>query len=304
MDSRVHAGIEFDGTVLRYAEIERVGDGLRLLRLGECDFPFEPFGVLRDGDEEGLDILQEALGDVYHGSQADSLRVAFHPHDVLTWTAPFPQGLSQTARNERLRKEVGLMAGADAPNMQLTMHPLRQSTAADGALIDWVQVVALDDGMHARVESLGDIFSSPTVRMGLSTQGAAVAIERLHRDAMRRNSGPVLLCGIGQYERHTEYVVVQDGVLLLSSAGDRMPGSNAVFTLLQLLQQAGHYAQQVSALYVYGTTVRQPTLNALPDVFGGPARVGNPLTALMIDEPGGADPFEASAYAPSVGIAL
>ena len=65
------AGIEFDGTVLRYAEIERVGDGLRLLRLGECDFPFEPFSVLRDGDEEGLDILQEALGDVYHGSQAD-----------------------------------------------------------------------------------------------------------------------------------------------------------------------------------------------------------------------------------------
>ncbi len=305
MDSHIHAGIEFEGSVLRYAEVERVGESLRLLRLGECDFSFEPLLALRDGGEVEMDILQEALRDVFEGSEADGLRVAFHPSDVLTWMAPFDRQLPFSERNARLRQESALMAAgqADASEMNLTMQPL-YTTESDGAAVDWVQVVALPKPMHSRVEQLGGAFKRAGTRVGLSTQGAAAALGIVSQANTNINPARPLACGIGLYEQYTEYAVARAGKPLLSSAGAPVQSSDALFSLLRVLQQVGHYAQEVSHLYVYGTGTTQDSVDAIPRVMGFQAMPINPLHALMTDDSDAADPYEASAYAPSVGIAL
>ncbi len=304
MESNIHAGIELDGPVLRYAEVERVGGQARLLRLGECDFPFDPFVALRDGDAEGMDILQEALGDVFSGSQADGLRLALHPSKVLTWLAPFPKTLAYAERNARLRRETALMAGgAEAPEMNLTMQALYTAPGAAGEAVDWVQVVALPREMQSRVEQASRALARPGSRVGLSTQGTATVVGALGRMATAEPDKPIV-CGLGLYADFTEYIVVRDGNPVLSSAGEALRGTDALFVLLRLLKQLGQGAHQVGGLYVYGSAANRDTVAALPSVFGSPARPINPLRTLMVEDPDAADPYEASAYAPCVGVAL
>lgn len=304
MESNIHAGIEFDGPVLRYAEVERVGAQARLLRLGECDFGFDSFAALRDGDPEGMDILQEALSDVFSGSQADGIRVALHPSSVLTWMAPFPKHLSYAERNARLRRETALMAGgASAPEMNLTMQALYTTPDANGDAVDWVQVVALSRDMQGRMEQAGRAMAKPGSRVGLSTQGTATVIGALSRMVESDPDKPIA-CGVGLYESFTEYAVVRNGQPVLSSAGEPLRGGDALFALLRLLKQLGHGAHEVDELYVYGSAANRDTVGALPTIFGRPARPINPLRTLMVEDPDAADAFEASAYAPCVGIAL
>lgn len=304
MDRTIHAGIELDGPVLRYAEVERVGPQARLLRLGECDFPFDPLVALRDGIQDDLDVLHEALADVFSGSQADGLRIAFHPTTVLTWVAPFPQQLSFAERNARLRHETGLMVGSEhAPGMNLTMQVLYTAPGDDGQPVDWVQVVALSKAMQGHIEQTGRAMARPGSRVGLSTQGAAAAIGALlrHGEAV---PGKPIACGIGLYEGFTEYTVLRNGRPVLSSAGEPVRGPDAVFALLRFLKQLGHGAHEVRTLYTYGSASNRETTAALPPIFGGPAQPINPLRTLMVDDPDAADAYEASAYAPCVGIAL
>ena len=303
MERNIHAGIELDGPVLRYAEVERVGGQSRLLRLGECDFGFDALDALREGDAEGLDILHEALADVFNGSQADGLRVALHPATALTWMAPFPRALAYADRNARLRRETALLAGADgAAGLNLTMQTLC-TTGADDEAVEWVQVVALPRPLQERLEKTAQAMTHPGIRPGLSTQGAAATVGALARLAPAP-AGKPLACAVGLYDTFTEYALVRDGQLALSSAGEPLRGADALFALLRLLKQLGHGAHEVGSLYVYGAGASREATAALPAVFGVAAQPINPLRVLLVEDPDAADAFEASAYAPCVGVAL
>jgi hypothetical protein len=293
MTDQARAAVAFEGSALRYAEVETVGNHARLLRLGACDFEFAPDEMLRAGNAEALAIVREAIGDVFEGSEASGLRVVLPPPGVLTWTAPFPPEQPVTERNARLKLETTLLAGADAaPGLNLTLQPLYRSDA-----FEWVQVVALPRPVQGRMEALGRTLSGGPTRPSLTLLGAA-------RMAAACGSAEGLTVALGLFDARTEYVIVRGGDPVVLSSGKAERGPNALFSLLRLIDRLGAGAEAVQAAFVYGDAASAPDLDALPDVFTTPFAPLNPLRALLVDDPDAADAFEVSAYAPVVGAAL
>ncbi|HEX7072039.1 MAG TPA: hypothetical protein VF190_14595, partial [Rhodothermales bacterium] len=117
MQAQARAGIEFSDSVLRYAEVEQYGSRFRLLRLGTCDFDF---GLVDDllyrHDPDAVDVVREALQDVFSGSIASSLNAALHPSLTTSFFTSVPAGLTNDERRYRLTNESMLLTGARAPS--------------------------------------------------------------------------------------------------------------------------------------------------------------------------------------------
>src|SRR5690606_14335340 len=116
MDAQARAGIEFSDTVLRYAEVEQYGSRFRLLRLGTCDFDFRLVDdLLHRHHPDALEVVREALQDVFSGSIATSLHAALHPSLTTSFFTSIPAGLSTEERRRRLANEAMLLTGAERP---------------------------------------------------------------------------------------------------------------------------------------------------------------------------------------------
>jgi hypothetical protein len=292
-ESQARAAVAFEGDVLRYAEVEQVGPHARLLRLGACDFDFDPSEAVREGDAENLAIVREAIGDVFEGSTAQGVRIVLPAHDVLTWTAPFPAEQPVTERNARLTLETTLLAGADAaPTMGLTLQPLYSTGSAD-----WVQVIALPRTVQGRLEGLGRAMPNAGMRVGLSILGGA-------RLAAACGADQGLTVALGRFEARTEYVLIRDGNPILIASGKAESHANSAFALLRLIDQVEASGSEVACAFVYGDQAAPADLDALPGVFSVGFEPLNPLRAVVVDDPDAADAFEVSAYASCVGAAL
>src|SRR5690606_10565174 len=104
MDAQARAGIEFSDTVLRYAEVEQYGSRYRLLRLGTCDFDFRLVeDLLQRHDPDAIEVVREALQDVFSGSIASTLHAALHPALTTSFFTSVPSGVSGGERLQRLQ---------------------------------------------------------------------------------------------------------------------------------------------------------------------------------------------------------
>ncbi len=304
MEAHVRAGIEVQGTVLRYAEVEQYGPRYRLLRLGRCDFDFDVVGELvQVPASPHRQTVAEALADVYAGTVATSLHVALHPLHATSFFSPMPRSTPEDDRLARLKAESALLLGDEtAASVRLTADPVGLETLEDGRQVAWVHGLAVPVRLHEPFDQVLAVSPFLQYRFRLSMQAAAAVMGRLH--APPHNGRVTYALALGWYESHVEYVLTRQGDWYFSHHTTVASPSDAAYFALALCHRLGVTPADVDRLYVYGQPVDLAALQPLEMIFRtSPARL-NALYAVDLD-PGSLDAdFDAEAYVPCIGAAL
>jgi hypothetical protein len=295
------AGIELQGSVLRYAELERQEAKYHLLRLGSCDFDFDVVAELQSPTPRYLDIMAEALCDVLSGTRASKIEVALHPLQALTFGSPQPDPIESAVLYERLTEESVWLSGQEAGAFRLYVEPGWVQTLPEGERVRWYQVLALPKHVEQNLAQVLRRAPCSAFRIRLSTAGVAETLSRM--PGFEGELPPEVSLAIGCYETHTEYTLCRRGSWMLSHS-IQGTAANVPYFSVALLHKLGLAAAMVEQLLLYGTHVTDTLLETLRPLFPvEPVRL-NPLVLTTLDPHSLTNSFEVEAYAPCIGVAL
>lgn len=298
---RPRAGIELQGSVLRYAELERQEARYHLLRLGSCDFDFDVVAELQSQAPRYLDVVAEALCDVLSGTRASEIEVALHPLQVLTFGSLQPESIDPGVLHQRLIAESVWLSGQEATVFRLYFESGWVQTLPEGERLRWYQVLVLPAHVEQNLAQVLRRAPCSAFRIRLSTAGVAKTLSRM--PGPEPGLPPEVGLAIGCYETHTEYTLCRRGSWMLSHYMQG-PGANASYFSLALLHKLGLAAGMVEQLMLYGTHVTDTLMEALRPLFPvEPVRL-NPLVLTTLDPRSLASSFEVEAYVPCIGVAL
>lgn len=304
MDAQARAGIEFSDSVLRYAEVEQYGSRYRLLRLGTCDFDFGLVDdLLHRRDPDAVEVVREAVHDVFSGSIASSLHVALHPSLTTSFFTSVPAGLSGEDRRQRLMKESMLLTGsrsADELSVTSTEIGVRHENG-DLALSVLATAPEVAQGLNALLSEM----PLPSHEIRLTTEGAALIMKHVWS---RRGGGgdptrPVGL-GVGGYRGFAEYTVTRRGEWIFSFHAHAETAADYAFFGAALLERIGVYPDEVGGVYFYGSSLPNDCLQVFEPLWDASVQRLNPLEIVDLDPDTLAGEFTSEAYVPCIGAAL
>lgn len=299
MEAKARAGIDIVGRSLRYSEVEQYGTRFRLLRLGSCDFDFDVAKeVLSNPSEESVAMVSEAVGDVFAGSIAGSLHVTVHPPDCYSFFSPLPSESDPAERNVRLRQEAALLAGTERP-LHITADTVRSQTLNNGAVVEWVHVLAVENIMHERIRDVIRDLPQPRKRLMVGMQAAASTVGRLEALAPGEYA-----MAIGWYPDHVEYALCRDREWYFSKYTDAVPPVDVAYFAAHAADRFGLSPEDVGSLYLYGNDANRSNFPDLESVFGSEIRPLNPLVVLDVDSGTLSSDFDVEAYVGCIGAAL
>lgn len=301
MEARARAGIDLQGRVMRYAEVEQYGAQYRLLRLGSCEFEFDVAAeVFLSDAPQYLDIVAEAVGDVFSGAAASEVSVVVHPTDALSFFAPLPAGLDAPEQQRRIDRQAALLG---APDARLTVDAVATLTT-NGSAVDLRHVLALSEPVHDRLDVILESLPAPARRPMLSMQGVATILQRLDaRYGSPSDEAPFTLA-VGWYPAHVELTLSRLGQWRHSHHAAAGTPDDAAYFAVALLQQLRVPTAEVGSVLVYGADVDPAAFSGLGAVFGTEPRRLNPVEVVDLDPDSLASSFIAEGYAACIGVAL
>lgn len=306
MHVQARASIDLQGTVLRYAEVERYGARYRLLRLGSCDFDFDAASeLLADEAPPHLDVVADAIADVFEGSSAAHLRVALHPPAGHAFFTPLPADLAPEARRKRLEVEALLLTDAEASHaLRLGADSVYHETLDDGRTLEWYHVFAVSARTQERFEHVLRAFPRAHRRLTTSMSGVAALVAQLETVRPRPDEAPPYSLALGVYDGIVEYTLCQGVRWRFAHYAHASAPSDVVYYATALLARVGLRPRDVGRLLLYGDAP-DPALTALLEaVFGREAAPIDPLAVVDLDPGSLAASFDATGYTPAVGAAL
>ena len=304
MEAHARAGIDIYGRILRYAEVEQYGSRYRLLRLGTCDFDFDVVeDVLTGESDEHLETISDALGDIFAGSVAGSIHVTLHPPTCYSFFAPLPVESEASDRKVRLQQEAAVLAGTGQP-LHITADTVRSQELAEGGRVDWVHVLAVDDRIHERIDTMVERLPHPRRRLTVGMHGAARAMGKL-RDARleKEKRGPYSIA-VGWYPDHVEYTLAHENMWYFSNYTDAVPPVDVAYFAMALLHRFDLKPKDVDRLYIYGNDADLSLFSDLESTADIEARRLNPFSFLDLDSGSLSPDFDAEAYVGCVGVTL
>ena len=306
--SRFRAGVELDGQVMRYAEIELGGRGTagpRLLRLGACDFDFDVAEAILDlSGPTHLDTVATAVREIFEGSASDRLVVGVHPWNATAFFSPVLEGAPPVARLEQFRQEAALLADVTASRpVRVRPTPVRIEAHPDGNRYHWHHVLHMPESVHARLEHLAKPFR--TSREGghafVDATGAAAAIAA-RVVTMPEDEEPPFALSVGVYSDRTEFALSQGDTWHYGHHVEADVRVDGVYFAGAMLGRLGLAPSEIGHLFVYGA-VEADTASTLSDWLGVEAQPLDPLKVFGLT-PTDADPYGLAAYVPCVGALL
>lgn len=304
MEHPAFASIDLSWATLRYAEAAHPPDGIRPLRLGSCDFDFDITSeLLHDENPEHLDVVTQALTDVFTGSRAEPLRVVVHPPSAQSFVTVVPADLAVPERTERFQQEAALIAGAET---EAALHVTASTIVADTHLdVEPVQVLAVPAAWHERFQTIVDGLPHSNVEWMLSTEAAARVMARAGPDAAPANGAQSIGLVVGAYPEYTELGLLRNGHWYYSHHVDAEEPMDAAYNAMALLDQLEIPRDVVTEIGLYGLGVSASAFAPFESVFGVELEPIQPFSALGIDpEAVGESGFGAGAYVPCVGAVL
>lgn len=301
MKTQAFASIDLAEKTLRYAEVEHRSDDVHPLRLGSCDFEFDVAHAMLGAEASlHLDVVTEALADVWDGATAAPLRVVVHPPDAYAFVTVVPATLSADERALRFRQEAALLVGPepDAPP-HVTTFPVGAETHLD---IEPVQVVAVPDAVRARFEQMLDALVQTRVQFVLSTQAAARVMAR--NAAASAAPAASFELAVGVYPSHIEYALLHDGGWYYSHYVEAEDPVDAAYFAAVLLDRLEIPRAAVGQVGFYGLGADEAALAPFETVFEVSPAFLDPFGILNIDREAVHSDFGAGAYVPCVGGAL
>ena len=261
MTTTVSAVLEFDGPVVRYADVERSDGRRRLARLGRRHLGGPVFDrALRDGDADALSRVAAVIATSFSDVRADRAVVVVHPPDVCSFFMPVASSVSGAERKRQVTHQVALLAGVRSlEDLHLRVQTVRKDRTSDGDALDWLHVLAVPAAAHTRARRLFDGVDVPAVRWMLSTEAAARTAAGMTPSDAESSRAPYGLT-VGLYRQHSEYALVRDGAWTHGHAAlDVDSPQDRVYHVVALLNRLDIPLRQVGRLFAYG--------NADPDAL-------------------------------------
>lgn len=308
MNAYAQAGIELDGTVLRYAEVEHYATNYRLLRLGSCDFDFDVAEqLLRAEDPEHLETIAMALGDVFRGSLAQHFNIVLHPPSCQSFSAPVLSGSPADKLEAHLLHEAELLTATDTQHaLHITTTRLYTQPLSAERELDWFHVLVLPEERAARFKEITGPLAYADYHLALSTQAAAAVVRRIEHKTLpprQRTDQPYTLA-IGQYTSHLEYTLCYNGEWRHSHHTRAGTALDAAFFATTLLNHLHLSTSAIGRIFIYGTPDPLEAFAPYSDLFGVVPEVLNPIAAVDLDPASLDESFAATAYVPCIGTAL
>ena len=305
MEHQAFASIDLSWATLRYAEAMHRPDGVQPLRLGSCDFDFDiTNALLHDENRQHLDVVTQALADVFAGSAAEPLRVVVHPPSAHAFVTVVPTDLAAAERTQRFQQEAALIAGTSS---EAPLHVTASTIFADTHLdVEPVQVLAVPDGWHTRFEAIVDRLPQSEVEWMLSTQAAARVMARTtDEDAPSGSSEPSIGLVMGVYPEYTEFGLLRNGHWYYSHYVDAEEPLDAAYNAVALLDRLEIPRSAVTQIGLYGIGMSASAFAPLETVFDVAPEPIQPFGVLGIDPSAVQESgFGAGAYVPCIGAVL
>ena len=303
---RALAVVELSGPALRYAELVPGDGGVRLRRLGACDFDAdveaalfapEPADGAPDAVSQGLSVAARAVRQMFDGVDARALVAVVHPPAATSFFAPLPADLDAAARHAQLRQEAAMLADLPAEeSVRIRAVPVREAQL-DGRPHVWHHVLHVGPAVHGRLARLAQAIGARTYDIVDATRSAAAVVRALTAD-----DADGVSVAVGVYADHTEVAVVEDGVWTFGHHGPGQTPEDTAYYALAALQRVGVAPGGVRRLFTYGDWVAGDRTSMLAPLLGVDPTPLDPMS-LFSRRPGGASPEQLAAYAPVLGAA-
>lgn len=301
MELQAFASIDLMQATLRYAEVEHRAGDVHPLRLGSCDFDFDVAHALLHTDAQAhLDVVTEALVDVWEGTDAEPLHVVVHPPEAYAFVTIVPTELPADDRVLRFQQEAALLAGTEsAAPPHVTAFPVHAETHLD---IEPMQVFAVPDVVYARFESVLEALPQTHVQFMLSTQAAAQVMVR--SESFPTASEAPFALAIGVYPGSIEYALLHEGGWYYSHYVEAEDPVDAAYFAAVLLDRLDIPRAAIEYVGLYGLGADETAFAPFETVFEVTPTLIDPFDILGLDRDAVQGAFGAGAYVPSVGAAL
>ncbi len=296
------AGIEFFASSMRYAEVEHLGDRYRLLRLGNCDFEFDVADVLfGDGSTVYLNAIAQAVGEVFDGSSASTLRVTLHSPTVVSFVSGRERDVAEDLKQDLAVFDAGIVTGSKLEDdLVRTRHEgTHVSTVEED--IEMVHVSALEATYRDRLNTA--LSRLAIERRELISESESISrVIRVLPGKKGHGNGTVLT--VGMYHDHVSYSVFHDGDVIFSQDRAETNLSDITYFCALSLRHAGSASNDVADILVYGDAAGEHALNSLSAVFPGQAEMLNPIGILNLSKEQFADDFAFHTIVSCLGATL
>ncbi len=296
MRKSVRAGVFFEQSQMRYAEVERAAQGPRLLRLGSCDFDFDAEAAILRGEQDRLDTIRDALVDVYAGTDSEDFCVVLPSSAGVAFFAPVPAEMDVEARSRLLAQEAAIVAGSDT--YQLVSAERTARDGGDGAADQWHFVAAIPQVLKDCLAGLLEVF--PAVRQHyLTASQAAVRIALSKPPASPR---PRVL--VGCHAGHADIALTDPEKLVTGKTVITEAASDTCYYLAAMLVDEGLESDQLDTVLLYGTAADDELLQMVRSRICARAGRLNPLEVVINDPASVKASFDATRYVLCIGGAV
>lgn len=305
MRASATAGIEFFGTTMRYSEVEQYGAQHRLLRLGDCDFEFDVSEVLFElGTQKYLDVVTDALSEIFLGTTATRFRIAIHPPTARIFKSLRISGDDDESSQENVAFESALMHDEvwtkEDRQIVLAQPPSPSTVSAQAPTLEPILVSELSGPVRQRLYAVtsGIPEASPNV---ISSTEALLAVVR---ETASKDDFDGYQLSIGLYPSYTEFTVTRGREWILSQVRSEIERGDVAYFAVHFLGLSGVTMVNDVRVRIYGTGVSQEQLETLGSVFFDRVSFLNPISTVDLETDQFDDEFQFESFVVCLGAAL
>ncbi len=307
MSESVTAAITIQDNTLRYAEVKRTDQSLRLLRVGQEEFPFDLARALlhEEGDEHQVGQVGTVLADAFGGTEARDLRVSVHPPDAYSFFTPISSDIPVSDRKRKLTQQASLVTGArSGDELHMSSQTVRTTQDSEGEPFMWVHVLAVPAAVDERMSEI--VGTLPVTRFDwiVSSEATGRVTSRLERtggsaqEALR----PYTLA-VGQYPSHTEYALSRNREWYHAHYAEQAHSpENRAYFAVGFMNRVDVPLDAVGRIYVYGMDVDVADYGPFVSIFDRAPEILNPFRVVQSRSTPSEE--EGCAYAPCIGASM
>lgn len=298
MAGLITAGVEFSGSVMRYAEVEQAESRFRLLRLGNCEFEFDAFSVAYLGTQpELLTTIREALQDVFRDTASSVFRFVIPSSLQTRFTTAVPVDADVQERSGLIGFETRLFTSNREGGDVFPAH-LR---SANRSQVQGFAVAHVDDRVAVNVHSVGSAFPAVKVEIVPSMNAASLAFRHVaHRESLP--TGTYLL--VGTDNGRSDFILMHNAEPLTHSTMVSPHPEDVAYHALLTCSRFGKTCHDIQTVFMYGNADRNKGITGLRDAFGDRVRLLNPGVVVSLEPDHFELDFPIEAFVPAIGAAV
>ncbi len=301
MSEKIRSGISFHGSRMRYAEVEQTGAALRLVRLGSCDFDFDAEKAALEGTPSRLDIIRQAVSDVFSGTRSIDFTVVLPPRSVISFFSPVSDRAPEAEKKRQLEADIILVGGRDSA-LSVSAEPVFSENAG-GEDVTWYQVAAIQAPVRRNMAGVLSDFSGVNNHFMTSMQ-AATRVAAWIEDRRAGSGAGTVAAAVGCYDDCTEISILDAGRWRHGVCSKSTLASDVAYALLDELERLDLSAGDLNTVYVYGDRTNGTMATALAAATNAAVTILDPLALFdnhPVDE---RSSFEPGQYVLAVGASL